>query len=94
MEENVLIDIFNGNKFITKLDNYGEFNTNKKKCLVKIFSTLLNMIKGPPGTGKTFLASFIIYNIFKKRNDNYDKILVYAPKNSSANNLAQYLINL
>ena len=30
LEENVLIDIFNGNKFITKLDNYGELNTNKK----------------------------------------------------------------
>ena len=77
-----------------KLDNYGELNTNQKKCLSKIFSNPLNMIQGPPGTGKTFLASYIIYNIFKKRNDNSDKILVCAPSNSAADNLAQYLINL
>ena len=44
------------------------------------------MIKDPQRTGKTFLASFIIYNIFKKRDDNYDKMLVYAPSNSSVKN--------
>ena len=94
LEENELKDIFNENELITKLDNYGELNTNQKKCLSKIFSNPLNMIQGPPGTGKTFLASYIIYNIFKKRNDNSDKILVCAPSNSAADNLAQYLINL
>ena len=45
------------------------------------------MIKGPPVTGKTFLASFIIYNILKQRDDNSDKILVCTPSNSYANNL-------
>ena len=94
LEENELKEIFNQDELITKLDNYGELNTNQKKCLTKIFSHTLNMIQGPPGTGKTFLASFIIYNIFKKRENTSDKILVCAPSNSAADNLAQYLLNL
>ena len=52
------------------------------------------MIQGPPGTGKTFLASFIIYNIFQKRKDVQDKILVCAPSNSAADNLALCLLKL
>ena len=94
LEENELKDIFNQDELITKLDNYGELNTNQKKCITKIFSHTLNMIQGPPGTGKTFLASFIIYNIFKKRTNESDKILVCAPSNSAADNVAQYLLNL
>ena len=94
LEENELKDIFNENELTTKLGNYGELNTTQRKCLNKIFSHSLNMIQGPPGTGKTFLASFIIYNIFKKRKDSSDKILVCAPSNSAADNLAQYLLNL
>ena len=94
LEENELKEIFNENELITSLENYGELNTSQKKCLTKIFSHSLNMIQGPPGTGKTFLASFIIYNIFKKRKNSSDKILVCAPSNSAADNLAVYLLNL
>ena len=94
LENNELKEIFNENKLITKIDNFGELNTSQRKCLSKIFSNTLNMIQGPPGTGKTFLASFIIYNILQKRKDSSDKILVCAPSNSAADNLAQYLINL
>ena len=93
LEENELKEAFNENELITSLENYGELNTSQKKCLTKIFSHSLNMIQGPPGTGKTFLASFIIYNIFKKRK-NPDKILICAPSNSAADNLAIYLLNL
>ena len=94
LEENELKDIFNENELIKSIDNYGELNTTQKKCLSKVFSHTLNMIQGPPGTGKTFLASFIIYNIYNKRKNDTDKILVCAPSNSAADNLAQYLINL
>ena len=94
LENNELKEIFNENELITKIDNFGELNTSQRKCLSKIFSNTLNMIQGPPGTGKTFLASFIIYNILQKRKDSSDKILVCAPSNSAADNLAQYLINL
>ena len=94
LENNELKEIFNENKLITNIDNFGELNTSQRKCLSKIFSNTLNMIQGPPGTGKTFLASFIIYNILQKRKDTSDKILVCAPSNSAADNLAQYLINL
>ena len=52
------------------------------------------MIQGPPGTGKTLLASFIIYNIFKKRKNDKDKILVCAPSNSAADNLAMSLLKI
>ena len=94
LENNELKEIFNENELTTKIDNFGELNTSQRKCLSKIFSNTLNMIQGPPGTGKTFLASFIIYNILQKRKDSSDKILVCAPSNSAADNLAQYLINL
>ena len=94
LEEKELKDIFNENELIATIDNYGELNTTQRKCLTKVFNHTLNMIQGPPGTGKTFLASFIIYNIYKKRKNNSDKILVCAPSNSAADNLAQYLINL
>ena len=94
LEENELKEIFNENELITNLQNYGELNTSQKKCLSKIFSHSLNMIQGPPGTGKTFLASFIIYNIFKKSKNISDRILVCAPSNSAADNLAEYLVNL
>ena len=94
LEEKELKDIFNDNELISQIDNYGELNTTQKKCLTRVFSHTLNMIQGPPGTGKTFLASFIIYNIYKKRKIDSDKILVCAPSNSAADNLAQYLINL
>ena len=86
--------IFNENELITKIDNYGELNTSQTKCLKKVFKNSLNMIQGPPETGKTFLASFIIYNIFQKRIDDKDKILVCAPSNSAADNLALCLMNL
>lgn len=94
LEENEIKEIFNENELITKIENYGELNTNQKKCLLKIFNHTLNMVQGPPGTGKTFLASFIIYNIFLKKRNNDDKILICAPSNSAADNLAQYLLNL
>ena len=60
----------------------------------KVFENSLNMIQGPPGTGKTLLSSFLIYNIFRKRKDAQDKILVCAPSNSAADNLALYLLKL
>ena len=75
-------------------NDYGELNTRQRKCLRKVFEQSLNMIQGPPGTGKTLLASFIIYNIFLKRKDEKDKILVCAPSNSAADNLAISLLKI
>ena len=59
-----------------------------------IFKNILNLIQGPPGTGKTFLSSFIVYNIFKYRKDKSQKILLCAPSNAAADNLALSLIKL
>jgi len=87
-------NIFNDKELITKIDNYGELNTQQRKCLRRVFEHSLNMIQGPPGTGKTFLASFIIYNIFHKRKDDQDKILVCAPSNSTTDNLAISLLKI
>ena len=94
LDEMEMKNIFNDNELITKIDNYGELNTQQRKCLEKVFEHSLNMIQGPPGTGKTLLASFIIYNIFRKRKDDQDKILVCAPSNSAADNLAIYLLKI
>jgi len=94
LDEMEMKKIFNDNELITKIDNYGELNTQQRKCLSRVFEHSLNMIQGPPGTGKTLLASFIIYNIFKKRKDDQDKILVCAPSNSAADNLAISLLKI
>ena len=94
LDEKEMKNIFNDNELITKIDNFGELNTHQKKCMNKAFTHSLNMVQGPPGTGKTFLASFIIYNIFQKRIDEEDKILVCAPSNTAADNLALYLLKL
>ena len=94
IDEKEMKELFNEKELITKIDNYGELNTQQTKCMKKVFTNSLNMIQGPPGTGKTFLASFIIYNIFQKRKDAQDKILVCAPSNSAADNLALCLLKL
>jgi len=94
LDELEMKNIFYDNDLITKIDNYGELNTHQRKCLRRVFKHSLNMIQGPPGTGKTLLASFIIYNIFRKRKNDQDKILVCAPSNSAADNLAISLLKI
>ena len=94
MDESEMKYLYNNNELISKIEGFGELNTHQKTCMNKVFTHSLNMIQGPPGTGKSFLASFIIYNIFQKRKDEQDKILVCAPSNSAADNLAVYLLNL
>ena len=94
LDELEMKNIFNDNELITKIDNYGKLNKRQKKCMRRVFDHSLNMIQGPPGTGKTLLASFIIYNIFKKRKNDQDKILVCAPSNSAADNLAMSLLKI
>ena len=55
----------------------------------------INLIIGPPGTGKTFLIAHVLYSIFRKTNNlnsltlgsNYPKILVTAPSNKATDNL-------
>ena len=94
LDKKEMKNIFNENELITKINNFGELNTNQIKCMKKVFTQSLSMIQGPPGTGKTFLAAFIIYNIFQKRKDEGDKILVCAPSNSATDNLALYLLKL
>ena len=98
MENNALKnDIFKDippSQLVTSLDKFGKLNDNQIKALKNIFFNVLNLIQGPPGTGKTFLSSFIVYNIFKFRNNQEDKILLCSPSNSAADNLALNLLKL
>ncbi len=62
-------------------------------ALTKPFS----IIQGPPGTGKTIIISAIVAQWFKQIDANLlskEKILVCAPSNAAANNLAERLSKL
>ena len=77
-----------------EVDNYGKLNHSQIKAINNTQKHVLNLIQGPPGTGKTFTASFLIYNIFLKRKNTNHKILVCAPTNAAADNLALSLLKI
>ena len=96
-EEKTLKNLFVkeiNSKLKTELENYGKLNESQISSMKNVFKNLLNLIQGPPGTGKTFLSSFIVYNIFKYRNDKSQKILLCSPSNSATDNLALSLLKL
>ena len=64
-----------------------ELNNPQKKAVNKALSEPISLITGPPGTGKTHVASAIIYNFCKLRKHKKDKILVCSPSNVAADNL-------
>ena len=92
-EENEVSKYLNDYK-IYKIEGYGELNSSQKNAIISTRKHVLNLIQGPPGTGKTFTASFLIYNIILSRVNKTDKILVCAPTNAAADNLALALLNL
>ena len=77
-----------------EIDGYGKLNHSQIKAINNTQKHTLNLIQGPPGTGKTFTASFLIYNIFLKRKNIKHKILVCAPTNTAADNLAISLLKI
>ena len=79
---------------VYKIEGYGELNSSQKMAINNTRKHVLNLIQGPPGTGKTFTASFLIYNILLSRKNMNDKILVCAPTNAAADNLALALLNI
>lgn len=81
-------------KLVKEINDFGSLNESQTIALENIFKNPLNLIQGPPGTGKTFLSSFIVYNIFNEKKDDEDKILLCAPSNSAADNLASYMIRI
>lgn len=95
VEEEALKRLFGKNpKIETNIPNYGKLNTSQKEAVRDVFHRALNLIEGPPGTGKTFLLSYIVYNIFKLRKNKTQKILLCAPTNSATDNMALSLIKL
>ena len=81
-------------KIETNISNYGKLNNSQKEAVRDAFHRCLNLIQGPPGTGKTFMLSYLVYNIFKLRKNKSHKILLCAPTNSAADNIALSLIRL
>ena len=77
-----------------EINGYGKLNSSQEKAIKNTEKHVLNLIQGPPGTGKTFTASFLIYNIFLNRKNKEHKILVCAPTNAAADNLALSLLNI
>ena len=84
----------NKSKLVKEINGFGSLNVSQIMALQNIFTNPLNLIQGPPGTGKTFLAGFIVYNIFNIRKEIEDKILLCAPSNSAADNLASCIIKI
>ena len=71
-----------------------ELNSPQKKAVNKALLEPISLITGPPGTGKTHVASAIIYNFCKLRKNKKDKILVCSPSNVAADNLYYNLRDL
>ena len=90
LEVSQLLNTFN--EF--EIEGYGKLNPSQAKAVKNCQKHALNLIQGPPGTGKTFTASFLIYNIFLRRKNDKHKILVCAPTNAAADNLALSLLSI
>jgi len=95
IEAEALKKLFGKERIIeTNIPNYEKLNSDQKEAVINVFHRCLNLIEGPPGTGKTFLLSYIVYNIFKLRRNKSHKILLCSPSNSATDNMALSLIKL
>ena len=90
--ENTVIDV---NKIPNDLNipEYPKLNQSQEKALLKCLRNKFTMIKGPPGTGKTYLCSVLIYHLLNLNNTN-KHILLCAPSNKACDNLAYYISKL
>ena len=66
-----------------------ELNPSQRDALAFAVSRPFSMIHGPPGTGKTHTLAAIVYWMLKNTDE---KILICAPSNDAADNLAMMLI--
>ena len=75
------------------IPNHPKLNESQKNAILKCLKNKFTMIKGPPGTGKTYLCSVLIYHLLKLKNTE-KHILLCAPSNKATDNLAYYISKL
>ena len=75
------------------IPNHPKLNQSQENAILKCLKNKFTMIKGPPGTGKTYLCSVLIYHLLKLKNTP-KHILLCAPSNKACDNLAYYLSQL
>ena len=80
-------------------ENRANFNHSQEHAIHAALKQRLTLIHGPPGTGKTFVASEIVHqmcHIMKQEEDRDDKIkiLVAAETNNAVDNLTRKLVAL
>ena len=87
--------IINENEIPNNLNisNYPKLNKSQENAILKCLKNKFTMIKGPPGTGKTYLCSVLIYHLLKLKNTE-KHILLCAPSNKATDNLAYYISKL
>jgi regulator of nonsense transcripts 1 len=68
------------------IDGLPELNQSQITALKNVLSSPLSLIQGPPGTGKTLVLSAIVANWLEM--DPHAKILICAPSNTAADNIA------
>lgn len=66
-----------------------ELNFSQNQAIKKALQTPLFLIQGPPGTGKTVTSSAIVYHLAKSNQKSNNKVLVCAPSNIAADQLAE-----
>ncbi len=76
-----------------------KLNQIQENVLLKCLKNKFTMIKGPPGTGKTYLCSVLIYHLLNLiipdiTNDENKHILLCGPSNKACDNLAYYISKL
>ena len=80
--------------------NRAHFNKSQEDAIYSALNQRLTLIHGPPGTGKTFVASEIIHQMCHIRGrdrdeeDRKSKILVAAETNNAVDNLTRKLVAL
>ena len=87
--------VINKNEIPTDLNikDHPKLTLSQEKAILKCLNNKFTMIKGPPGTGKTYLCSILIYHLLKLKNIE-EHILLCAPSNKASDNLAYYISKL
>ena len=75
------------------IENQPKLTSNQTNAISQCLKNKFTMIKGPPGTGKSYLISILIYHLLKLKNFE-EHILLCAPSNKASDNLAYYVSKL
>ena len=71
---------------------YSSFNESQQKAIDAALAKHITLIHGPPGTGKTHVATEIVVRVCQKYSSGKNKVLVTAETNMAVDNLTRKLL--